>query len=179
MMITCSKCDKEFEQFKALSRICKPCIAAQHRAYMIGYRERNPGFEKARTERKKATIPGYIDSERERGRKFWHKLRHEAMMAYGGYECACCGETEPGFLTLDHANNDGSSHRKEIGNRGAGIFAWLKKHGYPKGFQILCFNCNCGKARNKGICPHHERSTISASARRAKRLEMESIPFVF
>ena len=24
----------------------------------------------------------------------------------------------------------------------------------PDTIQILCFNCNCGRARNGGICPH-------------------------
>jgi hypothetical protein len=28
--------------------------------------------------------------------------RDEAFNAYGGYVCACCGETEPMFLTIDH-----------------------------------------------------------------------------
>jgi len=37
------------------------------------------------------------------------------------------------------------------GNR---IHRWLKKHKYPDGFQVLCFNCNVGKYLNKGTCPH-------------------------
>jgi hypothetical protein len=28
------------------------------------------------------------------------------------------------------------------------------RNGYPPDFEILCFNCNCGKAVNGGICPH-------------------------
>src|ERR1700690_1237472 len=34
--------------------------------------------------------------------------------AYGGYVCACCGEMEKAFLTLDHLNNDGNKHRKQV-----------------------------------------------------------------
>lgn len=80
-------------------------------------------------------------------------LRHEAIMAYGGYVCTCCGETESLFLTIDHINNDGHEHRKLTGGS-AGLSLWLKKNDYPAGFQILCMNCNWGKMRNKGICPH-------------------------
>lgn len=31
-----------------------------------------------------------------------------------GERCACCGETERLFLTLDHVNNDGAEHRRSI-----------------------------------------------------------------
>ncbi|MDA8350501.1 MAG: hypothetical protein M0038_17170 [Pseudomonadota bacterium] len=92
--------------------------------------------------------------QRARGREYWRVLRHKAIMHYGGYRCACCGESEPKFLTLDHVHNNGSVHRKEIGNRGAGIFKWLRDHNYPTGFQVLCMNCNHGKALNGGVCPH-------------------------
>lgn len=33
---------------------------------------------------------------------------------------------------------------------------WLARHKYPEGFQLLCWNCNCGRAINGGICPHEE-----------------------
>ena len=80
------------------------------------------------------------------------KLKREVIAAYGG-KCQCCGETEPAFLTIDHVNDDGASHRKAIGR--ARVYHWLKKHGYPKdGFQLLCFNCNCGRRVNGGVCPH-------------------------
>ena len=83
------------------------------------------------------------------------RLRHETIMAYGGYKCVCCGETEPLFLTLDHIHNDGAKWREfHKDHRGAQLFKWLKQNNWPKGFQILCLNCNQGKYRNKGICPH-------------------------
>jgi hypothetical protein len=28
------------------------------------------------------------------------------------------------------------------------------KQGFPDGFQTLCFNCNVGKYKNGGVCPH-------------------------
>src|SRR5579859_5436767 len=78
--------------------------------------------------------------------------------AYGGYICACCGETDKGFLSIDHINNDGAAHRKMIGNRGGiGVYYWLYNNNFPPGFQILCYNCNLGRARNNGICPHKDK----------------------
>jgi hypothetical protein len=74
--------------------------------------------------------------------------------------CACCGEEWPIFLGIDHMNGQGAAHRKQIG-RGAVLHRWLKTQGYPKGFQVLCFNCNFAKHR-KGTCPHqgtpHEKN---------------------
>lgn len=34
------------------------------------------------------------------------------------------------------------------------LFAYLKRAGYPPGYQVLCFNCNCGRAKRGGVCPH-------------------------
>jgi hypothetical protein len=51
--------------------------------------------------------------------------------------------------------NDGAEHRKQIG-KSTNIYRWLIREKYPTGFQVLCFNCNCGKAFNKGTCPHEE-----------------------
>ena len=79
------------------------------------------------------------------------KLKTEVFNHYGN-RCACCEETIKKFLTIDHINNDGAIHRKNINGRN--VYRWLKKNGYPAGFQILCYNCNLGKARNNGVCPH-------------------------
>lgn len=87
------------------------------------------------------------------------QLKAEVMAAYGG-KCACCGESEIRFLSIDHINNDGATHRRTLKGSGKGsrtgvnIYRWLKKNAYPSGFQVLCFNCNMGKAHNNGVCPH-------------------------
>jgi hypothetical protein len=89
-------------------------------------------------------------------RKYSAAVRHAAIMAYGGYRCACpgCTETTPEFLHIDHTNNDGAAHRRETkGTRGLGLYFWLKKNNYPSGFQVLCANCNHAKAIY-GYCPH-------------------------
>ena len=69
--------------------------------------------------------------------------------------CACCGETQRTFLTLDHINGDGNKERKALGRSGGETFyAHLRKQGYPRGYQVLCFNCNHGRYLNGGVCPH-------------------------
>lgn len=72
----------------------------------------------------------------------------------GTNKCSCCGESIFEFLTIDHINNDGSEHRKEIGGGGHTLIDWIIKNNYPQGFNISCFNCNSGRAYNNGICPH-------------------------
>jgi hypothetical protein len=96
---------------------------------------------------------------REALRKSRAKLKAEVYAHYGN-ECACCGETEPKFLTLDHVNGGGRAHRKSLYAKGApgplAVLYDIKKRGFPDDIQILCFNCNCGRQANGGICPHKE-----------------------
>lgn len=72
---------------------------------------------------------------------------------YGG-SCACCGETEPMFLTLDHVNNDGAEHRATDSLASQGV-RWHRRNGFVRDerFQLLCWNCNCAKGIH-GACPH-------------------------
>lgn len=67
-----------------------------------------------------------------------------------GTNCAYCHDDRQLFLTIDHINNDGAEHRRQQrsgNNQGHDIYAWLRKHHYPEGFQTLCYNCNCVKSQ--------------------------------
>lgn len=86
------------------------------------------------------------------------RIKAEVIAAYGG-GCNCCGETEPCFLTIDHINNDGQHHRKTLQAkglaRGSSFWEWILKQGCPKDvYAVHCYNCNCGRAINGGVCPH-------------------------
>jgi hypothetical protein len=83
------------------------------------------------------------------------KRKLSTLAAYGN-ECTCCGETNYKFLTIDHINGGGNQHRREVVGKGRNFYDWLKQNNYPAEFQILCFQCNCGRAHNAGICPHKE-----------------------
>lgn len=89
-------------------------------------------------------------------------IKDAAFKAYGGYECACCGEKHPAFLTIDHVDENGSFHRRSD-SKAKKLYTWLKMNQYPTGYQVLCMNCNWAKSRNGGICPHKttEGSTTS------------------
>lgn len=84
-------------------------------------------------------------------------LRLAAITHYGG-RCECCGETRFEFLAIDHRNGGGSEHRRrEV--KGP-IERWLKRHGYPEGFRVLCHNCN-GAIGYYGVCPHATQPTVT------------------
>ena len=74
-----------------------------------------------------------------------------------GWSCACCGESVPEFLTIDHVNGDGAEHRREIGPGPAASHRWIIDRGFPDTFQTLCYNCNCAK-HVYGTCPHQKAS---------------------
>lgn len=91
---------------------------------------------------------------KERGRE-----ARQAILDHYGHVCACCGETEEIFLTLDHVNEDGAAHRQSLAPNsprrsisGKWVYYWIIQNGFPGGFQILCMNCNWAKSR--GGCPH-------------------------
>jgi len=80
-------------------------------------------------------------------------LQHYSQSPYPF--CSCCNEKHWEFLEIDHINNDGAKHRKELGlnKGGTQFFRWLIKNNFPEGFQVLCRNCNWAKYRY-GKCPH-------------------------
>lgn len=92
----------------------------------------------------------YAEKHRSASSKSRLKLIMEGIKAMGS-QCACCGETNSLFLTLDHVQNDGYKEPPQTHMR------WLnaKRSNWDSTrYQLLCFNCNCGRARNGGICPH-------------------------
>lgn len=146
------------------------------------FREKNPGYYREKT---KIWYSNPINKVRQlakqRGRD--RVLKDRVFAAYGGYICRCCGEREYHFLSIDHINNDGAAHRKEIGEKRGGrkFYNWLIKNGFPNGFQVLCMNCNWGKARNGGVCPHlssgRSETMAQASTNEAIALGSAGHPF--
>ncbi len=97
--------------------------------------------EYSQTEKHKAT------------RKRWYeKLRLQVIKGLGG-RCECCKEKNEKFLTLDHRNNDGYKDKRPSMT----ILRQLVRDGFPRNvLRLLCFNCNCGRAKNGGVCPHRK-----------------------
>lgn len=106
---------------------------------------------------------------REASRKHRNKLRLEVFTHYG-LKCACCGESNFGFLTLDHKDDNGAQQRKELGGSIA-IYRWVKAQGFPDGYQTLCYNCNQGRAHYGGVCPHRIKLQVEHQRPAALRTE--------
>lgn len=84
------------------------------------------------------------------------KLTRQIFDHYG-WKCVCCGERNPMFLTLDHIEGKGNIHRKDTRKMGSNDwYKWVIENDFPEGFQPLCYNCNLGRERNGGTCPHEE-----------------------
>ena len=91
---------------------------------------------------------------RKRKRDDKTRCKKQAIEGYGS-KCACCGETEIIFLTIDHVNGKGAEHRRENGiHAGASTYRFVINNNFPKEFQVLCWNCNTGRYINGGVCPH-------------------------
>jgi hypothetical protein len=130
---------------------CKEC----RRKYWLDWEEKH------KNQRKKSHHEYYINNIEHcklQQREYTQKLRLQILVHYGGNppKCACCGEPEPKFLTIDHINGGGSKHRrgpKAPFKCSTLYYRWIIKNNYPNIFQILCMNCNFAKGMY-GKCPH-------------------------
>lgn len=149
-------CDCGSVPFVAGKKRCEECL-----------RKAREGTNKYRSKNKeqvrKSDMAGYYRHHAKRcasAKDRTNKLRAEIFERYGGAVCACCGIIDWWTLSLDHIENNGAAHRRELfpgrgnGRGGYKMYRILKKQGFPPGFQVLCMNCNIGKVRNNGICPH-------------------------
>jgi hypothetical protein len=92
---------------------------------------------------------------KERFRDYNKRLKERIVRYYtnGKMCCACCGENEIDFLSIDHIIPESKVNPGNHKNRETNLCFYLRRNKFPKGYQILCFNCNYGK-RNKDDCPH-------------------------
>ena len=173
----CKVCSKPFDTSQTLGRMgrCPECRAVYHREYIAEHPHLDAGYSRAYrarqgqeyrdylVERRKAMIAkmspeelaAFRAAETTKTKRLGAILKNEVFEAYGGWRCVCCGEEERAFLTMDHMENNGSKMRREgIHGHSYQFYRWLKKNGFPSGFQVLCSNCNVGKHKNGGVCPH-------------------------
>jgi predicted nucleic acid-binding Zn-ribbon protein len=176
-IVTCKGCGKEFDS-SSNGRLwrCPECILKyqqeyakkdreRHAEYSRKYREKQGEAYRQKMQRRRGEMLAQMtpaqqeefrQKERDKSARLFAALREQVFSAYGGKKCACCGEDNPLFLTIDHINNDGADMRNNgvHGRSGTAFYQWLRKSGFPSGFQVLCYNCNLGKHRNGGVCPH-------------------------
>ncbi len=139
---------------------CKTCMIKLSNDWIKNNRERYNLRQRMRDPKKRKE---YYKKNKSRFRKtynkYTHKLKLEVLNYYSNNDlkCACCGEHNIEFLSIDHINGNGTQHRKEIGVLpGRSFYLWLKKHKFPQGYRVLCFNCNCALGFF-GYCPHENR----------------------
>jgi hypothetical protein len=156
-MRICKDCGKEFEltldnfykQRDGYFHFCKACHKIREKKWKAEHPERAKEISRKSQEKNKLF---YINIRSSRDRE----ARLKVFRYYSGenYCCACCGETNYEFLAIDHINDNGSKHRKEIGKRS--MARWLISNDYPDGFRILCHNCNQSLGLY-GYCPHNKK----------------------
>ncbi len=73
----------------------------------------------------------------------YRKYKNKVIKYYSGntMKCCNCGFDNINCLEIDHINNNGAEERKKIGS-GIQFYRWLIKNNFPKGYQVLCKNCN-------------------------------------
>ena len=77
------------------------------------------------------------------------------VLDHYGYICACCKETNPLMLTIDHVAGGGNVHRKELKQSSNEWLKIVKQEGFPDTYRVLCWNCNMSRNRTKnGECAH-------------------------
>lgn len=162
----CPRCKnkKEFTCFyKSVDRkdglqvYCKDCRREIARERSVGINKYQKEYRKKPEYKEwyKKWVLENKDKLRVKSKRHKEKLRMEALKRYGN-KCECCSEEVTDFLVIDHINGGGTRHRKEL-KGGSGIFQWLRDKKYPKGFRVLCHNCNWSIYRNNGICAHRRK----------------------
>lgn len=167
--IPCQCCGQSYLRKNKRQRYCPRCQAIEkqeyRRLYAATYRRKHP--IKARQAVKRAWKKNhdyYLKANRKYGYRYRKDVIQKVMGHYsrGTFACACCGESERDFLTIDHIEGKGIKHRTSLFGRpnsgGHMFYRWLIKNGFPSGYAVLCMNCNFSKGKHK-VCIHQTRAT--------------------
>lgn len=117
--------------------------------------------ETKRRKYKEVSGPEFIkrqEAQKAYTKAYYSKQRRIVLNGYGS-KCACCGESEEAFLTIDHVKGGGSKERKRYSSWT--ILNNIIKSKFSKDYQLLCFNCNWAKYK-LGCCPHQSKVLINA-----------------
>ena len=149
-----SEKQKEYKREYTRKRRLDPEYRKREYAKNREYRKTHPEFMRrlhaSHRERWK-NDPAYKARQSANTRASYIRLRQKLFDAYGN-KCACCGETERAFFELDHVNGGGTKEYQHYGE--VQLYRHVIRSGFPQIYRILCANCNRGRQRNGGICPH-------------------------
>ncbi|RLC98766.1 MAG: hypothetical protein DRI46_10745 [Chloroflexi bacterium] len=142
--------------------ICIPCEAEWHKTYRGTHPDKIVRAEKDKQRARdyRRNNPEKLKGIHRKSRAKCRERDKNAIYKHYGDKCSCCGETDRGFFTIDHVDSDGHIERKQgLYTSGSQFYRYIIQQDFPESYQILCYNCNLGRARNKGVCPHRECST--------------------
>ncbi|MGO9705743.1 MAG: hypothetical protein ACLPYZ_11035 [Limisphaerales bacterium] len=128
---------------------CKDCKKRIEKERHEKHCRINPEYER---EKRNRWASSNREKQRAAGKKHRLKIRAAVISAYGG-KCKCCGEATMEFLSIDHIDGGGKAHRAATHGH---TYADLFRRKFPKGYQVLCHNCNLAKGFY-GICPHQKQ----------------------
>jgi len=117
--------------------------ANYHKGYYEKHKDYFVSYSKTRWKKNKKTLKSkYVES--------WHKIQDKFFEMYGN-KCACCGESQREFLTIEHI------HGQKGLNKESSYQAYTRAiREYREDiYQILCMNCNHAKGIY-GYCPHNK-----------------------
>jgi len=124
--------------------------------YYRNRRKKDPIFKEYQQIKNRESYLRHKESRDKRAKDYQKQAKVDVMDFYsnGSNKCNCCSVEGISFLTIDHICGDGAEMRnKKVHPKGSMFYIWLRKNNYPKGFQVLCFNCNQAK-RQLSECPH-------------------------
>src|SRR5437870_9998304 len=164
----CLRCDQPFQARCGYQKYCPPCQGPAHR-------ERQRFYSRIyyRSHREHCLAIGRRSQEKNRERYLRIRREYEARKlkrvvplvighySAGTFRCACCGESQRDFLTIDHVDGNGYKTSKALGipRGGSGLYRWLVRRGFPPGYAVLCMNCNVSKGKH-GVCAHKLRTDM-------------------
>ncbi len=166
---TCMRCGQIYQPASGPQKFCMVCrgpvrlevaCLSRRKQYWL---HRDEEIRKVR-EWQEHNSQRYHESRRQYEFRKLRDSRRLVLEHYsnGALHCACCGESEIDFLTVDHIEGNGNTSSRELGipRGGSSLYRWLVRNGFPPGFAVLCANCNASK-RNREACIH-QRKPISS-----------------
>lgn len=132
---------------------CKECVKARSRSWFHSNKDKGLATRKIWRDANKTDQHAKKKAYRESKPEFIRRIKREHarvvksaalyFYSHGSMQCAECGDGVFQHLCLDHIDGGGCRHRSsDSGTRGKAIYAWVKRHKYPAGFRVLCWNCN-------------------------------------
>ena len=141
----------------------RPESVAKRKEYASSPEWKKKEYVYNRSPQRKASIKKYKDKPENKAKRVNRtlKLKFEVFSVYSKRHsnsdipcCRCCKDSSHiEFLAVDHIHGRKHLPKEEQTLGGMDMNSWLKKNNYPKGFQILCQNCNFAKGMY-GKCPH-------------------------